>query len=63
MSLRELPDYGDEFSIGCMVPVTSGYVTAAFFDKSNLDENGNVINTKEIKINMDEVISHLKNNQ
>jgi len=62
MSLRELPDYGDRFSIGCMVPVTSGYVTASFFDKNNLDENGNVINIKEIQINMDEVISHLKNN-
>lgn len=54
------PDYGDDFSIGCMVPVTSGYVTASFFNKNNIDENGNIINTKEIKINMDEVISHLK---
>lgn len=62
MSLRELPDYGDGFSIGCMVPVTSGYVTASFFDKNNLDENGNIINTKEIKINMNEVVSHLKDN-
>lgn len=62
MGLRELPDYGDDFSIGCMVPVTSGYVTASFFDKNNLDENGNIINTKEIKINMDEVVSHLKGN-
>lgn len=62
MSLRELPDYGDGFSIGCMVPVTSGYVTASFFDKNNLDENGNVIIINEIQINMEDVIKHLKSN-
>ncbi|MDO4156828.1 MAG: hypothetical protein Q4D37_08635, partial [Oscillospiraceae bacterium] len=49
-------------SIGCMVPVDTGYVTAIFFHKDNTDENGNIIPTKEIRIHMDEVTAALKGN-
>lgn len=60
VGLSELPDYGDGYAIGCMVPVTTGYVTAAFFEKGYYDENGKMINNKEIRINMDEVYAALK---
>lgn len=63
IGVGQLPDYGDEYGIGCMIPVTTGYVTATFFDKNNQDENGNILNTKEIRINMDEVYAALKGNE
>lgn len=62
VGMAALPDYGDGYSIGCMVPVDTGYVTATFFHKNNTDENGNIIPTKEIRINMDEVSAALKGN-
>ncbi len=62
MGMAELPDYGDGYSIGCMVPVDNGYVTATFFNKNDSDENGNPIHIKEIRINMDEVTAALKGN-
>ena len=62
VGMAALPDYGDGYSIGCMVPVDTGYVTATFFHKDNTDENGNIIPTKEIRIHMDEVTAALKGN-
>jgi len=62
VGMAELPDYGDGYSIGCMVPVDNGYVTATFFNKNDSDENGNPIHIKEIRINMDEVTAALKGN-
>ncbi len=62
VGMTALPDYGDGYSIGCMVPVDTGYVTATFFHKNNTDENGTILPTKEIKINMDEVNAALKGN-
>ena len=62
VGMTALPDYGDGYSIGCMVPVDTGYVTATFFHKNNTDENGTILPTKEIRINMDEVNAALKGN-
>lgn len=59
----ELPDYGDGFSIGCMPPVTSGSLTARFWDKSGEhgmpDENGYFPGIKEITIHMEDVYAAL----
>lgn len=59
MQLTELPDYDDGFSIGCMQTVTSGTLTARFWNKSGEygmpDANGVFPSTKEIIINMEEV--------
>lgn len=59
------PDYGDDdgYELGCMVPVTTGYVTATFFNKSNHDSDGNFRYDKLIEINMDEVYAALKGNE
>lgn len=62
VGMAALPNYGDGYSIGCMVPVDTGYVTATFFHKNNIDENGSLIPTKEIRIHMDEVTAALKGN-
>ncbi len=62
VGMTALPDYGDGYRIGCMVPVDTGYVTATFFNKNNSDENGDIIHTKEIRISMDEVSAALKGN-
>ncbi len=50
-----LPDYGDGYRIGCMMPVTSGTMTARFFYR---DAEGGV--PKEITVNMEEVYAALQ---
>lgn len=54
IGLRELPDYNDGFEIGCMVPKTSGYVTAVFRG----EDKESVI--KEVRIDMDKVFENLR---
>lgn len=61
--LSELPDSDDGYAVCYFTPIESGTLTAYFFDKNNIDENGNIINTKEIQINMEEVTAALKGTQ
>ena len=57
ISVCYLPDYGDGYRIGCMMPVTSGTMTARFFYKN---AEGSV--PKEITVNMEEVYTALQEN-
>ena len=57
--LSDYPDYGDGFDICCLQPVSTGEITARFWDTSCKygmpDENGQFPPVKEIKIDINDV--------